>query len=501
MRLFTKSAISATFLLLLLVPAPEASAYDFLQPGSRGSSLAGAMAANSSDAFAVWYNPALLGQVDDHRFGLDYAILYPVLKVEVDQVGSLGFVPALQGYDSGEHLSQSLTLSRINEAFGTEAPPEMLHGFNVHLLVPLHRLMPNLPIRVGLAGTLFVPCGGTCVVKVRGHTPDQPFFPVFGSRNQRLRLMLGLGIELIRDWWAIGVSASFFCDMEGRVSSYTPVSTFDSEHPEENPPGASTATFTQELGTNVTPVFGTVVTPTKDLSIGLYYRMAERLHVSFAVDAGVFFDMGYSIEAQMPYFLEGDFFFVPAALGLGIAGTLFGSLRLTAQVDYVFWSDVTENINVNDFDLADGATNEAGGLTTMEEYGDFRVRSLLPPKIRARNIICPRVGAEYTLNKYVQFRAGYSYAPSALEEDQEYGNMLLDNNYHTVGLGIGLSYFDALKLLELPILIDIHGQMAFLETRYNKVGVKDDIGGYQARGVVKTSGFFWSAGLTVTFQL
>ena len=493
--------LSAALLLLVVgLAAQPARAYDFLVPGSRGPALGGAMAATTDDAFAVWHNPALLARSDSYRFGLSYALIDPQLNVSVNQYGSLGFVPSLQAYDSTGQLGQEATRNRISDSFGL-ASPDMVHGFNLHMLFPIHRMIPKLPFRAGLGATLFIPCGGTCVVKVKGHTPDQPFFPVFGSRNQRLRLMVGLGIEIIKDWWTLGISGSFFTSMKGVVSSYTPVATYDPDNPDANQPAASTATFDQELGTTVTPVLGTAITPIPELAIGLFYRFAERLDLEFTVDAGVSFDLGYPIEAQMPYFLETDFFFVPATLGLAVSGTLFDSLSITAQLDYVFWSDVTDNININQFDLKDGAINDKGGLITMEEYGDFRVRSLPPPKIRARNIFVPRVGLEYTLNKYVQFRGGYSYTPSALEADQKYHNMLLDNTYHTIGLGVGFRYYDPLDLLDLPILIDLHGQMLVLEPRYNKIGVADEVGGYHAKGVVETSGFYWGIGINVTFQL
>jgi long-subunit fatty acid transport protein len=488
------------WLLAALAPA-SAGAYDFLLPSSRGAAMGGAMAASSDDAFALWYNPALIACVDEHRVGLDYGLLDPRIRAEVEQYGSLGKIPSLRFSDAQGQWSQELSRAAIDRAFGEDAIPEMLHGFSLHMLFPIHRIIRKLPVRVGLAGTLFVPCGGTCVVKVQAHTPDQPFFPIMGSRTQRLRLMLGLGLELIRNWWTIGLSVSAFTSMTGEVSSKTPVSTYDPDRPEENQPEASTATFKQELGTTVTPMIGTVVTPLKQLRIGAYYRFAEKLDMDFDVNAGVSLNVGYAIESEMIYFLESDFFYVPAAVGLALAATPIKSLHIAVQADYVFWSDVTDTMSVSHFDVEPEALNESGGLETMEEYGNFRVRSLPPPRIKVRDIITPKIGVEYSPIRLLKIRLGYSYTPSALEPDQEYENMLLDNSYHTVGLGLGFAFYLKSKALETPFLhLDLSGQFLILQPRYNKVGVNDPEGGYHARGVVRTSGYLWGLGSQFTFR-
>ncbi len=480
----------------------SAAAHDIMPPGSRAAALGGAMVSNCESGNAAWYNPALLTVSNEFKFSLQYSALFPRTNAKVEQYGSLGFIPYMQAHDANGNLSYSKTRLRIDKLFSADAEPDTLDGFNVQLLLPLKRMIPKFPIRVGFGAMIFAPCAGSCVVKVNAHTSDQPFYPVFGSRSQRLHVLLGVGIEILEDLLSIGAAVSILADMSGNVGSLTPISTFDADNPGDKQPGPSKATFSQDLGTSATPVLGALVRPLDELRIGAYYRFAQRLGLQFAVDAGVAVDMGFPLESQMPYTLESNFFYVPASTGIGIGATLGDRLLLTGQVDWVFWSGVADNINISDFDVDPEVVNDIGGLTTMEEYGDFRVRQLPPPHIKARDIIVPRLGAEYALMRgYTRLRLGWSYTPSALEPDQQFGNLLLDNSYHTVSSGLGMALADPLGYMELPVLIDVHFLVSILQPRYQRVGLEDSVAGYHAMGLVKTDGYFFGFGLEATFQL
>ena len=489
-------------LCLLAGLAAPAGSHDLMPPGSRGAALGGAMAANCESGYAAWYNPALLTLSNEFKFSLQYSALFPRTNSRVEKYGSLGFIPYMQDYDADGRLSYAKTRLRIDHLFGEEAQPQTLDGFDVQLLLPLKRMIPRFPVRVGFGAMIFAPCAGSCIVKVNAHTSDQPFYPVFGTRSQRLHVLFGIGIEVLEDVLSIGAAVSILADMSGNVGSLTPISTFDPDSPEEKQPGPSKATFSQDLGTSATPIFGALVRPVDALRIGAYYRFAQRLGLQFEVDAGVAVDMGFPLESQMPYTLESSFFYVPASTGLGIGATIADRLLITGQVDWVFWSGVADNINISDFDVNPEVINDDGGLTTMEEYGDFRVRQLPPPHIKARDIIVPRVAAEYAFMRgYTRLRLGWAYTPSALEPDQEFGNLLLDNSYHTVSSGLGMALADPLGYMELPVLIDLHFLVSILQPRYQRVGLRDPVAGYHAKGLVKTDGYFFGFGLEATFQL
>lgn len=502
-RLFTRCWLLVA---LLALPLTVAQAQDFHPPGSRGAAMAGAMGAICDDGYGAWYNPAQLIAEDKFKFGVQFSGMIPDLSATVVNRGTLGWIPYFQDHNADGSLSNGQTLLRTQRMFNEEARPEPLYGFNIHLLLPLKRMIPKFPLRVGFGAAVFAPCAGACIVKVNAHTPDQPFYPVFGSRVQRLQILLGVGIEVIKELLSVGASVSVLAAMEGTVGSMTPISTFDPDNPDSGQPEPSKATFSQDLGSASTPQLGLLVTPLGrkqdiDLRIGAFYRFPQRLSLKFAVDAGVAMDMGYSIEANMPYFLKSSFFYVPAAAGVSVGARLARHLVLAAQVDWVFWADLPNNINLSRFEVAPEQINDNGGLRPMEEYGDFRVRSLAFPKIRARNILIPRFGAEYAIKGLTRLRLGWAYTPSALDPDQQFQNLLLDNSYHTVSTGIGFSLKDPLEYLKYPILLDVHYTTNILNPRHNRVGLKDEPAGYHAQGVVLTEGYFFGFGVELTLQL
>ncbi len=488
---------------LLLGLSGVSYAGDVLVPGSRGAAMGGALAANSRDGHAIWYNPALLATTDVAMFGIQYSALFPSLQTKVQNYGSLGQVPFFQDWDGQGALSESRTRLRVDGMFASQAEPDDFHGMNITLLIPITKFMPRFPYRIGFGFSILVPGAGTSVVRVAGHTADQPFYPVFGSRIQRLRLFAGMGVEVLKDTLSLGVGATLFTHIRGEVGTLTPMTTFDHNMPEERQdrPAPSKATFAQDLATTASPFFGLHVRPIEGLDFGVYYRMAQSMDLNFNVAAGVDVRMGYALKAEMPYYLKSRFFYIPASTGLGTGVSLIPGLLITAQLDWIFWSGLSRNTNVADFDIIPGNINDRGGLVPLEEYGDFKARSYPVPAIRARDVFSPKAGLEWTWWEFTRLRVGYAYNPSALEADQQYLNMLLDNSYHTVSGGLGFSLKDPLNFIENPILLDFHFMADILEPRYNRVGLKDDQGGFHAKGIVETKGTFFGLGVELTLQL
>lgn len=251
----------------------------------------------------------------------------------------------------------------------------------------------------------------------------------------------------------------------------------------------------------MSPIVGLRYQPLDWLNFGVSYRHKHGMNLDFNVAAGLDVNMGYPLEAEMPYYLRSNFFFVPSNLGGGVDFSLIPGLRLTAQLDYVFWSDLQDYINISEFDIADGMVNDDGALVPLEDYGDFKVRSYPVPRIRSRNVFSPKAGAEWTIGGFTSIRLGYAWTQSALQTDQDYQNLLLDNDYHTVSGGLGFSFLDPLGYMKKEMLLDLHFSAYILQPRSNKVGLQDDLGGFHARGVVDTSGYFLNFGVEFTVQL
>jgi len=131
----------------------------------------------------------------------------------------------------------------------------------------------------------------------------------------------------------------------------------------------------------------------------------------------------------------------------------------------------------------------------LEDLGsEFRVKSVGQPTARLRNTWEPRVAVEYRLlADLLALRAGYAYRPSPLEADQEHGNMLLDNSWHTVSCGAGVRLFRQGETGETRL--NLHFQGLILQPRYQLVGYPAVEKQPAAKGVFHTEGFMAGFGI------
>ena len=107
---------------LLGAAAPEANAslFDTFGYGARGSAMAGAMAAQSTNHDAVYYNPANLLSRKAPHFGLGFNALVPELSVERLSGDEL-MSPRLPEPNVGLHLGATTAIGGVFEerlAFG-----------------------------------------------------------------------------------------------------------------------------------------------------------------------------------------------------------------------------------------------------------------------------------------------------------------------------------------------------------------------------------------------
>jgi long-subunit fatty acid transport protein len=106
------------------------------------------------------------------------------------------------------------------------------------------------------------------------------------------------------------------------------------------------------------------------------------------------------------------------------------------------------------------------------------------------DIISVRFGLEGTVKfePHVQLdlRAGYAYEPSPAP-DQPGVTSYVDNNKHTVGYGIGLTFHDWNPWVEAPVSLDLAGQVIVMEERtYQKDDPTHVIGDFTSSGLLAT---------------
>lgn len=90
--------------------------------------------------------------------------------------------------------------------------------------------------------------------------------------------------------------------------------------------------------------------------------------------------------------------------------------------------------------------------------------SVAGPKIEFDDILIPRLGAEYQLNKNFAVRGGVAYEESPLKTTRNPDINYLDTDKLVVGLGISATY-DRTRLLAYPVRLDLGYQYQQLQER------------------------------------
>ena len=268
----------------------------------------------------------------------------------------------------------------------------------------------------------------TTLLHVVAPAPEQPFFPYWSNRTQRLLLLPGLAARPF-DWLSIGVSVNFFAGLAGSANASV------------GPTREVEAGVSEELPTKAAPHVGLRIDPLPELAFGAVYRHAFSVPYATStrnVIAGAPLDIGVDAEALQS----------PHEIAVGTRLKL-GKIELTFDGTYLLWS---------------------------EERGSFvRVRALVsgvridrpPPEAQYRDVFNLRLGAaiEHRVDRTltVHWRAGQFYEPSFVL-DQPGRSNLLD------GPKLGWSLGTGLELRPSGIRIDLHTQLVnMLSRRHDKV--------------------------------
>lgn len=471
-------------MILASVPA-LASPFDLVSLSSESAGVAGAGSGVESGGMAAWTNPGALTLTQDFEIGVAWSCVWPRFSADVVDAGSLPALLSTKGVGVREAATAAADIGYLGDL--------VLAG-----KMPLSRLL-GLGREVTFGGVVLLPGSGSEVVEVLGPTPDQLTFPWLGQRLERLLASVSVGVEVLPKKLSVGAGVAILADISGSVVSSTPIAVFSPDHPDSSPaPAASKASFHQVLATDIAPVVGVLWRPVEPLSLGLSFRGGMSLDLHFSVRAGVFFDLGgVPIQADIPFHLQGSYFYLPSELTLSVAGQPWKFLSLKADLAYRFTSTFKDHLPVTHFFVDQEAVGPNGELKALSNLGTFRVTEDPAVKASTRDTLVPRVGAEFRPWPFLAFRAGYAYYMSPLVPDQGYRNMLLDSGYHQVAAGVSADFGGALLR---PLTIALHGDAAILNRRYNQVGRVDASGERVAAGVVKTRGYALGGGASVTVR-
>jgi long-chain fatty acid transport protein len=408
--------VGLTLALALRARPAAASAADVFGLGSAETGVAGASAARVRDFSAGYYDPAALVGV----------------RAPEASFGLLGFGSSLRVRASdGEHGAPMT--DPVGILIGAATP------------VPFTGVLADR-LFVGLALYLLP----DSIVRVIAHAPEQPFFPLYDNRTQRLIVLPSLAARLWRGL-SIGIGINYLAGLSGNVSAA---------------PGATRAIearVDEAIFAHAAVNAAVRWQVRQDVALALVYR--QEFSVPFRT-------VSRNTVAGQPIDLDVDAegLFTPHQLVLGGAWQL-GRALLSLDLAWSHWSDwrgpyvtVTSELPL------------VGGI-------DAR-----PPRLDYDDTFALRAGFEWLAlargRAQLRLRAGYGFETSPIPADQPATTNLLDGNKHRVAVGVG----GRVRAFGGALRLDAHAQVDALQPA--------SLHG----GAVRGEGAVWAGGFTLTVE-
>jgi long-chain fatty acid transport protein len=423
----------------LLVPAAaRANPIDAFGFGARGPAMGGAQTAATRDGGANYYNPGAIAMGDDIRIDLGYQLAAPRLSVN--------------GGDQGVDTSRGL-------AVGFSAPGTL---FGAH---------------VAFGAGVFLP--DERVTRARTLAAGKPRWALYDNRPQRIFLGSNFAVRLgQRVFIGAGIAymsrTSGTLDLTGRVGF----------------PDETDSSLNLSIDTDVVtiryPQAGILVRVTDWLDVGASYRggFVLELDQKFSIRG----DVG---PADGPIVVEDGYFllhsiaqdlFQPEQWSLGFAAQLTPRVLLAGDLTWQRWSAME---------------NPAADIEIELDLKDFNDLVMIPdapplPALHFHDIVVPRLGVEVLAHQGPHtrwmVRGGYAWEPSPAPEQQGETN-LIDNDKHTVSLGLGVEVARVTEVLPRPFDVDVYVATTFLPERaHRKISIVDPVGDYVSDGYVLAAG-------------
>lgn len=378
-------ALVVTVLTLVWSTPASANPAEVFGFGSQNAGRGGAVSTTVSDFAATYYNPAGLA------FG------GPGKQVTV---GVIGAVSNLSIHDQRVGLSEPL-------------------GFVVGMRTPA-------PLGGPLADRLHIGLGlyalpGT-VVQIRARLPDEPFYPYYDNRTQRVVVLPGAAVKITDDL-AVGVAVNVLATLQGRVTAAEGATRALEAHVDEEIPSVAR------------------------INAGARYRLPTEVPVTVALAYRQAFSIPFATIAET--MVAGE----PINLDIAAQG-LYTPTQVVAGAAYR------------------GARAEVAVDLTWANWSAYpgpyvEVKSELPlvgplagvlPEVPFEDTFGARIGGELRLgaDQALSLRAGYGFETSAVPAQQSGVTNLLDGYKNTVSLGFGARFRRLLG--EHDVRFDVHAQ-------------------------------------------
>jgi long-chain fatty acid transport protein len=436
-------ALSALALGLAGSRVVHANPLDAFGFGSRGTAMGGAVAADTSDFSANYYNPAGIALARRMELSVGY--------VNVDQ--SL----YMNGLNSGVDPVRALVAGLV--APGAIANVPFAFGFALHM--PDDRLS-----------------------RVIALPQDQPRWELYDNRNQRLYLAANVAVSPV-PWLQIGGGMSFMASTTGSIDISGKLDIFQTDDSQIR------HSVTADIGVVNYPQFGARVALGDNAAVALVYRGQFKMDLNLqATLHGNISDLTTAYYDLQTNSVDN---FLPQQVVLGGTWEPVPRLHTNLDLTWVNWSayippvaDVNVKLNI--------PPPQGGWPSSITPPTQPAPTAILPIEMHDR--IVPHVGVEWsalrTGSTELLVRAGYEYDKSPIGPQTGATNYV-DRDRHAMSLGFGVRLRDLMSELPRDLRFDFHGQLSELPTGTTiKSSPTDPVGDYTAGGHI------WNVGATLT---
>ncbi len=403
--------------------------------GARSVAMAGATEATEDDYFAAFTNPANLAFAKHIHFGFGADAIWN--RFDIQRVAGESQYPS--------HLPVDNYLAHIgiSTPFGGVFKDKLALGIAMH-----------------------VPLGGP--TRLDAHDYRQPQLPLYDTLGDRLALVASLAYRPW-PWLSFGAGAQVLTALTG--SADIALSVLDHRITQKS--------MQVELATKAYAILGITAQPRDDWRISLVYRQSSQ--VSYEIPLAVnMVDVG-----NLKFRISGIGLWLPDTIVLAAAHK-FGAWNVTGGAAWLRFSAMPALAPDVSVTIDDAALKQ--GTATPDKIIDVRN---LPVAMGAKDVLEPRLGAEWQVLEYLVLRGGVQYRPTPLPKADGVANYL-DSAATTFGLGSGLVIGDPLSLTKQPLHVDLALAATVLSRR--TVAKLDPGDPVQATSV---SGSSWHLALTV----
>lgn len=424
--------ITLTLLILLVAPTTaHASIFDIYGYNPRGIAMGGAMTAAVNDFTAAYYNPGALTVPKKVILGIGWTATFPRLKIN---------------------------RQTRNPDFPNIIPSKFVSGLTLGVLFPIGGPLRN---KLAFGFGLYFPT--TKLIRAEGLEPQSPQFYSYQSSPEKLIVLASIAYEPWR-YISFGVGIQVLARILGDVSLNVDVLNDQLQ----------SSDISVEVIPTANVVAGIHARPFPQLSIGVSYRAA--LALTYRLPARMAFGSPITLNLD----IGGTMLYAPHQINFGVAyHFLKPQLTLALDFNYAIWATAPDPSPQLKVDVG-GSLLDGLGLGSAVDIG-----STTPPiKMRFRNTLTVRIGAEYGPLPWLKLRAGYFYRPTPVPNQSQAYNYL-DNDSHGISFGVSFTIANPLEVHRRPFTIDLATQFLLLPNRTAlKSDPNDPVGNLSHSGAV-----------------